>query len=192
MNDALSTILNPPAWNGWPPDLASPRDRCGTLMAFCISSTFGAASSHAGNRGKGSTWGGNTGEGNGLTSDRRGRLIMCEGANRRVSRTEAGGSVVPLVDRWQGKRPNRPNDVVCHSDGSLYFTDPGMQVPPEERDLDSSPAFAWHPAVPFRSPPPGANIPMASPFRPMNARYTLPIPARACSSMPSMSSPTGA
>jgi sugar lactone lactonase YvrE len=44
---------------------------------------------------------GNTGEGNGLTSDRRGRLIMCEGANRRVSRIEAGGSVVSLVDRWQ-------------------------------------------------------------------------------------------
>jgi sugar lactone lactonase YvrE len=82
-----------------------------------------------------------TGEGNGLTFDRQGRLIMCEGANRRVSRTEADGSVVPLVERWQGKRLNRPNDVVCHSDGSLYFTDPGMRVPPEERDLDSSPVF---------------------------------------------------
>ena len=82
-----------------------------------------------------------TGEGNGLTFDRQGRLIMCEGANRRVSRTEADGSVVPLVERWQGKRLNRPNDVVCHSDGSLYFTDPGMRVQPAERDLDSSPVF---------------------------------------------------
>jgi gluconolactonase len=81
----------------------------------------------------------NTGEGNGLTFDRQGRLLMCEGANRRLSRTEADGRILPLADRWQGKRLNRPNDVVCRSDGSIYFTDPGMRVPPEERDLDTSP-----------------------------------------------------
>jgi gluconolactonase len=82
-----------------------------------------------------------TGEGNGLTFDRQGRLIMCEGGNRRVSRTEADGRVVTLADRCQGKRLNRPNDVVCRSDGSVYFTDPGMRVPPEEREIDSSPVF---------------------------------------------------
>jgi sugar lactone lactonase YvrE len=83
----------------------------------------------------------NTGEGNGLTFDRQGRLIMCEGENRRVSQTAADGTVVPLAERWQGKRLNRPNDVVCRADGSIYFTDPGMRVPPEERELESSPVF---------------------------------------------------
>ena len=64
-----------------------------------------------------------------------------KGGNRRVSRTEADGSVVTLADHYQGKRLNRPNDVVCRSDGSIYFTDPGMRVPPEERELDSSSVF---------------------------------------------------
>lgn len=81
----------------------------------------------------------NTGEGNGLTFDRQGRLIMCEGGNRRLSRTEPDGRVVVLVDRCQGKRLNRPNDVVMRSDGSVYFTDPGMRVPPEQREIDTSP-----------------------------------------------------
>ena len=40
-----------------------------------------------------------------------------------------------LVDRFEGKRLNRPNDVVCRSDGSLYFTDPGLRVPLAEREL---------------------------------------------------------
>jgi gluconolactonase len=48
---------------------------------------------------------------------------------------------MPLAERWQGKRLNRPNAVVCRSDGSVYFTDPGMRVPPEERELESSPVF---------------------------------------------------
>ncbi len=80
----------------------------------------------------------NTGQGNGTTFDLQGRLIMCEGSNRRISRTEADGTVVTLVDLWQGKRLNRPNDLVCRSDGSIYFTDPGGRVPPEEREIDIS------------------------------------------------------
>jgi gluconolactonase len=77
-----------------------------------------------------------TGEGNGTTLDLQGRLVMCEGANRRVTRREADGAWVTLVDRWQGGRLNRPNDVVGRSDGSLYFTDPAARVPTEERELD--------------------------------------------------------
>ena len=80
----------------------------------------------------------NTGDGNGTTFDLQGRLIMCEGGKHRLSRTEPDGTVVTLVDRWQGKRLNRPNDVVCRSDGSIYFTDPGGRVPPEEREIDIS------------------------------------------------------
>ena len=76
-----------------------------------------------------------TGEGNGTTFDLQGRLLMCEGGNRRVTRMEADGRIVPLVERYEGKRFNRPNDIVCRSDGSIYFTDPGLRVPLAEREL---------------------------------------------------------
>ena len=77
----------------------------------------------------------NTGEGNGTTFDLQGRLIMCEGGNRRITRTGADGKIEVLCDRFEGKRLNRPNDVVCRSDGSIYFTDPGLRVPLAEREL---------------------------------------------------------
>ena len=77
-----------------------------------------------------------TGGGNGLTFDLQGRLVLCEGGNRRLTRLSADGKVEQvLVDRFEGKRLNRPNDVVCRSDGSLYFTDPGLRVPLAEREL---------------------------------------------------------
>ncbi|MEE9285135.1 MAG: SMP-30/gluconolactonase/LRE family protein, partial [Dehalococcoidia bacterium] len=61
---------------------------------------------------------------NGLTFDRQGRLIACEHVGRRVSRTEADGTVVALATNHAGKRLSSPNDVVVKSDGSIYFTDP--------------------------------------------------------------------
>ena len=64
------------------------------------------------------------GKSNGLTYDRQGRLVACEHANRRVSRTEPEGSIVTLASHYKGKRINSPNDVVVKSDGSIYFTDP--------------------------------------------------------------------
>jgi gluconolactonase len=76
-----------------------------------------------------------TGGGNGTTFDLQGRLVICEGENRRVARMAADGRVEALVDRFEGKRLNRPNDVVCKSDGSIYFTDPGLRVPLAEREL---------------------------------------------------------
>jgi gluconolactonase len=77
----------------------------------------------------------NTGGGNGTTFDLQGRLVLCEGDNRRVTRRGADGRVEVLMDRFEGKRLNRPNDVVCTSDGSLYFTDPGLRVPLPEREV---------------------------------------------------------
>ena len=65
-----------------------------------------------------------SGESNGLTLDRRGRLIACEHANRRVSRTEEDGTIVTIASHYKGKRLNSPNDVVVKSDGSVFFTDP--------------------------------------------------------------------
>src|SRR5260370_80854 len=58
------------------------------------------------------------------TRDRRGRLIACEHGGRRVSRTEYDGSITVLIDSFDGKRLNSPNDVVVKSDGSIWFTDP--------------------------------------------------------------------
>ena len=78
----------------------------------------------------------NTGEGNGTTFDLDGRLVICEGGNRRVTRWSADGQSEVLADRFEGKRLNRPNDVVCKSDGSIYFTDPGLRVPLAEREVD--------------------------------------------------------
>jgi gluconolactonase len=65
---------------------------------------------------------------NGHTVDRQGRLVSCEHGNRRVTRTEHDGSVTVLADRYQGKRFNSPNDVVVHSDGSVWFTDPSYGI----------------------------------------------------------------
>jgi gluconolactonase len=76
-----------------------------------------------------------TGEGNGTTFDLQGRLVICEGGNRRLTRWPAGGGSEVLVDRYEGKRLNRPNDVVCRSDGSLWFTDPGLRVPLAQREV---------------------------------------------------------
>lgn len=61
---------------------------------------------------------------NGHTRDRIGRLIGCSHQNRCITRTEPDGSVTVLVDHFQGKRLNGPNDVVVHSDGAIWFTDP--------------------------------------------------------------------
>ncbi len=61
---------------------------------------------------------------NGLTVDHQKRLLACEGAARRLTRTEADGSVSVVADRYQGKRLNSPNDVVVAGDGSIYFSDP--------------------------------------------------------------------
>ncbi len=65
-----------------------------------------------------------SGNSNGLTLDRNGRLIACEHSTRRVTRTEIDSSISVLAERYEGRRLNSPNDVVVRSDGSIYFTDP--------------------------------------------------------------------
>lgn len=65
-----------------------------------------------------------SGNTNGHTVDRQGRLVSCEHSGRRVSRTEHDGTITTIADRWQGKRLNSPNDVVIKSDGSIWFSDP--------------------------------------------------------------------
>ena len=65
-----------------------------------------------------------SGNSNGLTLDREGRLIAAEHSNRRVTRTEKDGSITVLADTYQGKKFNSPNDVVVRGDGMIFFTDP--------------------------------------------------------------------
>ena len=65
-----------------------------------------------------------SGNSNGLTLDKSGRLITCEHSTRRVTRTEIDGSITVLAGQYGGRRLNSPNDVVVRSDGSIYFTDP--------------------------------------------------------------------
>jgi gluconolactonase len=61
---------------------------------------------------------------NGNTFDFEGRQLSCEHGGRRVVRYEPSGAVTVIAERFQGKRLNSPNDVVVHSDGSIWFTDP--------------------------------------------------------------------
>jgi len=65
---------------------------------------------------------------NGNTRDRRGRLLTCEHGGRRVTRTEYDGAITVVADRFEGKPLNSPNDIVCKSDGSIWFTDPPFGI----------------------------------------------------------------
>jgi gluconolactonase len=77
-----------------------------------VTSVFRAPSNHA----------------NGLARDRRGRLLTCEHHSRRITRTEYDGRISVLADRYDGKRLNSPNDIVCARDGSIWFTDPPFGI----------------------------------------------------------------
>jgi gluconolactonase len=66
---------------------------------------------------------------NGLTLAASGRLVFAQHGDRRISRRETDGQITVLVDRYQGKRINSPNDLVFHSNGDLYFTDPPFGLP---------------------------------------------------------------
>ncbi len=90
---------------------------------------------------------------NGNTLDLQGRIVTCEHGGRRVSRTEADGTVVTVVDNYQGKRFNSPNDVVVKSDGTIWFTDPPYGILEgtkegyaTEPDLDGCYVFRHDPA----------------------------------------------
>jgi gluconolactonase len=76
-----------------------------------------------------------SGNANGNTLDREGRLLTAEHSNRRVSRTEKDGTVVTLASQYEGKRLNSPNDLAVKSDGSIYFTDPPYGIKSEQEEL---------------------------------------------------------
>ena len=86
-----------------------------------------------------------SGGSNGLTFDRAGRLVACEHNNRRVSIEAADGTAETLVDTFGGKRLNSPNDVVVHSSGAVYFTDPPYGIQPEEIEQPHSGVYRADP-----------------------------------------------
>lgn len=103
-------------------------------------------------------WSANSGEvgvfrhpsagGNGNTVDREGRLITCEQYSRRMTRTGADGQVEVLVDRFEGRRFNAPNDVVVTSDGAIWFTDPDYGGGPDyegARELEGCHVYRFVP-----------------------------------------------
>jgi gluconolactonase len=65
---------------------------------------------------------------NGNFRDRQGRLLTCEHDTRRLTRTEYDGTITVLMDHFQGKMLNAPNDLAVHSDGAIWFTDPGYGI----------------------------------------------------------------
>lgn len=72
---------------------------------------------------------------NGLTINRKGELVSAEHGDRRISAMPlSGGGKVTLAAHWEGKRFNSPNDVVQHSSGAYYFTDPPYGLPQKEKD----------------------------------------------------------
>ena len=78
---------------------------------------------------------------NGLTFDPDGRLVLAQHGDRRVARLEKNGRLVSLVDRYEGKRINSPNDVVFRSNGDLYFTDPPFGLPKSYDDPEKELPF---------------------------------------------------
>lgn len=83
--------------------------------------------------------------GNGLTFDIEGRLVCCEGDGRKLTRVEHDGRITTLIDAIDGRKLNRPNDVICSSDGSLWFTDPSLRVPVAQRELENASIHRIHP-----------------------------------------------
>jgi gluconolactonase len=84
---------------------------------------------------------------NGNTRDAQGLLLTAEHDGRRVSRTGADGKVEVVVERYQGKRFNSPNDLVVKTDGTIWFTDPPYGIPnrTEGKELDKNYVFRLDP-----------------------------------------------
>ncbi len=92
---------------------------------------------------------------NGHTRDTLGRLVSCEHLTRRITRTELDGQITVLADRFNGKRLNSPNDIVCAADGALWFTDPSFGI---HGWWEGAPAAQELPHAVYRLPPQGGAL----------------------------------
>lgn len=87
---------------------------------------------------------------NGHTRDNEGRLLSCSHRGRRIHRTEIDGSITSLVERYESKRLNSPNDIVVKSDGTIWFSDPHYGI---QTDYEGGKQEAELPANVYRFDP---------------------------------------
>src|SRR5947208_7394835 len=84
---------------------------------------------------------------NGMTSFKDGAVLLCQHGNRRIAQIDKDMKVSTFIDKFEGKKLNSPNDLVFHSDGSLYFTDPPYGLPKADDDpakeLKFNGVFRW-------------------------------------------------
>ncbi len=91
---------------------------------------------------------------NGHARDRQGRLLTCSHGRRAVLRRERDGSETVLAENYQGRRLNSPNDITCHGDGSVWFTDPTYGI---ETDYEGTRAQSENAAAVYRIDPGGGD-----------------------------------
>lgn len=108
---------------------------------------------------------------NGNSRDRQGRLLTCEHGARRVTRTEPDGSITVVADRFEGKRLNSPNDIVCRSDGTIWFTDPSFGIMSWHEGNKAEPelplnVYRWDPSGKLEVVAEGINQPNGLAFSP--------------------------
>jgi sugar lactone lactonase YvrE len=106
-----------------------------------------------------------TGMSNGLTLDRQGRVLAAGHDGRCVTRVADDGTRTVLVERFEGKRLNSPNDIVVKSDGSIYFTDPPYAIQPSTPGMPRPPGW-------WTAPIPGKELPYNGVYR-LNPDGTL-------------------
>jgi len=82
---------------------------------------------------------------NGNTADQLGRLVSCEHSGRRLSLLEKDGTLRTLVDRFEGKQFNSPNDAAVKSDGTVWFTDPDYGLSGKPHDYEGCFVFRFDP-----------------------------------------------
>ncbi|GJE62585.1 SMP-30/gluconolactonase/LRE family protein [Methylobacterium trifolii] len=96
---------------------------------------------------------------NGHARDRQGRLLACSHRHRRITRTECDGTVTTLADHHEGRRLNSPNDIVCKSDGTIWFTDPPYGI---QTDYEGGKQAAELPANVYRFDPRDGSLRIAA------------------------------
>ena len=78
---------------------------------------------------------------NGMTTAPNGDVLLCQHGNRRIVQVTNDLRVTTLVDKFDGKRLNAPNDLVFRSDGTLFFTDPPYGLPRQDDDPEKDIPF---------------------------------------------------
>ena len=82
---------------------------------------------------------------NGNTTDAEGRLVTAEHSGRRISLTDKNGATTTVVDQFEGKKLNSPNDVVVKSDGTIWFTDPDYGIKPDQKEQPGNYVYRFDP-----------------------------------------------